>query len=87
MDVMLISRIHVSDKSFLKIPGYLLYSVNPPDNTTAHDGSDILINVNLKHQELGSVSTKKIHNGVANLITQKARDYSNVYNVFSNINR
>jgi exonuclease III len=42
IDIMLISETHLTDKSYLKIPGYKFYHTNYPDNT-AHAGTAILI--------------------------------------------
>ena len=51
IDVMLISESHLTDKSYLKIPGYKFYHANHPDNT-AHAGSAILIKSTINHYQL-----------------------------------
>lgn len=51
LDIVLISETHFTNISFFKIPNYICYSTNHPDNT-AHGGSAVLIRNNLKHHEV-----------------------------------
>ena len=48
---MLISETHFTDKYYLSIPGYLIYTSQHPDGT-AHGGTAIVIRNNIKHYEL-----------------------------------
>ncbi|PNF13775.1 hypothetical protein B7P43_G12834 [Cryptotermes secundus] len=43
LDILLISETHFTDRSYIKIPKYNVYSTNHPDNT-AHGGTAIIIN-------------------------------------------
>jgi hypothetical protein len=48
---MLISETHLTDKSYLKIPGYKIYHTDYPDNT-AHAGTAILVKSTINHHQL-----------------------------------
>jgi exonuclease III len=48
---MLISETHFTDRSYFKIPHYITYYTNHPDNT-AHAGTAILIKNTIQHFEL-----------------------------------
>jgi len=48
---MIISEPHLTDKSYLKLPGYKIYHTNYPDNT-AHAGTAILIKSTINHHQL-----------------------------------
>ena len=56
IDVMLISETHFTDKSYLNIPGYVIYDTQHPDGT-AHGGTAIIIRNNLKHHVLPEYKT------------------------------
>ena len=51
IDVMLISETHLTDRSYLKIPGYKIYHTNYPDNTV-HAGTAIIIKNTINHHQL-----------------------------------
>jgi len=51
IDIMLIRENHLTDKSYLKIPGNKIYHTNYPDNT-AHAGTAIIIKSKIKHHQL-----------------------------------
>jgi hypothetical protein len=51
IDIMLIRENHLTDKSYLKIPGYNIYHTNYPDNT-AHAGTAIIIKSTINHNQL-----------------------------------
>lgn len=51
IDILLISESHFTEKSFIKIPNYLIYHTNYPDKTR-HAGTAILIKQNIKHYAL-----------------------------------
>jgi exonuclease III len=48
IDVMLISEMHSTDKSYLKLPKYTVYHTNHPAGT-AHGGTAIIIKTTNKH--------------------------------------
>ena len=48
---MIISEPHLTDKSYLKLPGYKIYHTNYRDNT-AHTGTGILIKSTITHHQL-----------------------------------
>lgn len=50
IDVMLISEIHFTHKSYVRIPNYSVYNTQHPDGT-AHGGTAIIIKNSIKHQE------------------------------------
>lgn len=51
IDIMLISETHFTDMNYFKIPNFVVYSANHPDNT-AHGGSAVLIKNTIRHYEL-----------------------------------
>jgi exonuclease III len=51
IDIMLISETHFTNKSFLKIPDYVIYNTNHP-NGTARGGSAVIIRKTIKHHEI-----------------------------------
>ena len=51
IDIMLISESHFTNRSFFEIPGYYIYDTKYPDGS-AHGGSAIIINNNIKHYEI-----------------------------------
>lgn len=55
VDIMLISETHFTQKNFMKIPQYSIYSTNHPDGK-AHGGTAIIIKNSIKHYENKSVS-------------------------------
>jgi hypothetical protein len=53
IDIMLISKTHFTDRSYLRIPNYAVYHSDHP-NGTAQGGSAIIINHSIKHHPLPS---------------------------------
>jgi exonuclease III len=60
IDIMLISETHLTEKSYLKIPGYKLYHTIYPDNT-AHAGPAILIKSTINHHQLHKYEKDYLH--------------------------
>ena len=56
IDIMLISETHFTDKSYIKINGYEIYSTNHPAGT-ARGGSAIILKNSLKHELLNQYKT------------------------------
>lgn len=48
IDIMLVAETHCTNKSYLKIPGYIVYHTEHPDGT-AHGGTAIIVKRNIKH--------------------------------------
>jgi len=48
IDILLVSETHFTDRSYTKVPNYILYHTLHPDET-AHRGTAILIRQNIKH--------------------------------------
>lgn len=59
LDVLLISETHFTNVSFLKIPGYTVYSANVPDGR-AHGGSAVIIRSTINHCEFMKCETEQI---------------------------
>lgn len=59
IDIMLISEAHFTDKTYLKIPNYLIYVTKRPDGK-AYGGSAIIIRQKIKHHELEKLSQPHI---------------------------
>lgn len=50
IDILLVSETHFTNRSYLKIPNYMVCSTNHPDNT-GHGGTAIVIKRSIKHHE------------------------------------
>jgi len=48
IDILLISETHFTDRSYIKVPNYIIYNTLHPDET-AHGGTAIIIRRNIKH--------------------------------------
>jgi hypothetical protein len=53
LDIMLISKTHFTDKSYLRFPNYTVYHSNHPGGT-ARGGSTIIIKRSIKHHHLNN---------------------------------
>lgn len=51
LDIILISETHFTNLSFFRIPNFIMYNANHPDNA-AHAGSAILVRQHIKHHEM-----------------------------------
>ncbi|KAK7791607.1 hypothetical protein R5R35_008138 [Gryllus longicercus] len=68
---MLISETHFTDKSYLQIPGYEIYTTEYPDGT-AHGGTAVIIRKTVKHHELTEYKTEEIQ-ATSVMITENGR--------------
>ena len=59
IDIMLISETHFTEKSYVKLKNYELYSTNHPAGT-ARGGTAVIINNNIKHSALCGYKTPHI---------------------------
>ena len=59
IDILLISETHFTEKSYLKIPGYLVYHTNHP-SASARGGSAIIIKNIIKHYQLNNYSSNHL---------------------------
>ena len=48
IDILLVSETHFTDRSYMKVPNYIIYHTLHPDES-AHGGTAILIRQNIKH--------------------------------------
>jgi hypothetical protein len=65
IDILLISETHATDRKYVKIPYYIVYFVNHPDNQ-AHAGAAI-IRTALKHHVLQPYITNKIQSPIVKI--------------------
>jgi hypothetical protein len=59
LDILLISETYFTDRGYIKMPNYRVYSTNHPDGT-ARGGSAIIIKQSIKHHELAKYSLNNI---------------------------
>jgi hypothetical protein len=59
IDILLVSESHTTSRTTIKLPNYVIYYANHPDDR-GHRGSAILIHNSLKHHELQPYITEKI---------------------------
>jgi hypothetical protein len=66
IDILLISETHATDRTYVKIPYYIVYFANHPDNQ-ARSGAAIIIRTALKHQALQPYITNKIQSPIVKI--------------------
>jgi hypothetical protein len=59
IDILLISESHATNRTVIKIPNYMVYYANHPDER-GHGGSAIIVKSSLKHHQLQPYTTDKI---------------------------
>lgn len=68
IDIMLISESHFTDKSYIKIPNYVIYDTKHPDKK-AHGGTAIIIRNNIKHHEREKYEYEYLQATSVNIVT------------------